>query len=446
MRGLLGLTRTNTEETKTMLVNGLHKIQHLGTNTFGGVFLNQNYELVAHHQSGLVADSLADGKSCIAACGLVSGRKNDLAQPFLIKPSMKRLVARQFAVTCHGFVQNSQSLIQMILDSGKILSANNASGQNCFDPIPYLFLQQGYPNMNFDIINQVCQLLRGAYNFLILTNTALIAVRDPHGYHYLFLGQRDDGACMICSETTPFKNFGFQTFREIEPGEIIFIPHERKLPIEQYSLTAQEIKKCSYSILYTMMPNAMIGGREVWQIREHLGVVSGSLFTGRADLIVGVPDSSTSHAVGVAEALKLPMTQAIIRGHYWHRFALSQSSGNHQAVLANKYDILPEKVKNKSIVLVEDSCLSGETLKFLVAKLKKYARQIHVLITSPLITRSCPYGVDFGRAQKLIGATHDQKQMMDYIAADSLTILDYNAYQQEFFCPASDLCSECFMA
>ncbi len=279
---------------------------------------------------------------------------------------------------------------------------------------------------------EVLPTLNGAYCLSITDGERLIAVRDPWGLHPLALGsmelQNGQRGYAVASESVVFASVGIQFERDIEPGEIIVADDSgvTSLTIDRQ----EEPRRCGYEFIYTARVDGEVDSVPVYDVRHRLGQLLAEDYPVAADVVVGMPDSGMPAAYGYAEASGIPIVQGVVKNPYTGRSFL-QRADQRAATLVDKARVIPSQVAGRSLVLVDDSMIKGNSMKANVRKFRDAgAREIHVRIAAPPYMYPCHMGMDTGDPDQLIARNMTSEEMTAYIGADSLAYITTERVQQ----------------
>ena len=256
---------------------------------------------------------------------------------------------------------------------------------------------------------------------MALTNKKLIGARDPLGIRPLVLGKLDK-SYILASETCALDIIGAEFIREVENGEVIVITDDG---IEShYPFPKQSPRPCIFEYIYFAMPHSVIGGRSVYEIRKQLGYELSKEDNVKAEIVVPVPDSGVPAALGYSEGSKINFDYGLIRNHYVGRTFIEPTQNIRQFGVRLKHSANVQMVKNKSVVLLDDSLVRGTTSVKIVRMLfESGAKEVHLRIASPPIKYSDYYGIDTPEKDSLLAAKHNIDEMRDYIGCTSLKFL-----------------------
>ena len=290
-----------------------------------------------------------------------------------------------------------------------------------------------------DQIREALDRIEGAFSFLILTDSMMVAARDVHGFRPMVLGEKD-GSYIVASETCAFDIIDAKYIRDIEPGEILVIDKKadsnKKLISHRINKKVSNPHHCIFEYIYFSRPDSQVFGESVDKIRRKLGkslaqespVVPEK---GEKTIVISVPDSSNTAALGyVTESIKqginTKLELGLIRNHYVGRTFIQPEQGQREMKVKTKFNTVKGVLKGKKLVVVDDSIVRGTTSKQLVKLLKEAGpKEIHLRISSPPIVNSCYYGMDFPNREELIAVKckEDIEKIREYLGVDSVQYL-----------------------
>lgn len=394
-----------------------HKMKGLGLVT--EVFNGQNLEgLKGNNAIGHVRYSTAGG----------GGMEN-------VQPLFFRHHTGDFALAHNGNIVNSKELKHYLEERGSIFQSTSDT-----EILAHLIKKDGKEANRLPAICDALNMLEGAFAFLILTKDKLYVCRDKYGLRPLAIAKLDNGY-IVSSETCAFEVIGAKYIRDVEPGEIIVID-KNGLSSYRYS-QFQKHKMCAMEYIYFARPDSDIEGTNVHTFRKETGRLLYKQAPIEADIVVGVPDSSLSAAIGYAEESKIAYEMGLIKNKYIGRTFIQPSQELREKGVKMKLSAVTSIVKDKRVVLIDDSIVRGTTSKRIVQMLKDAgAKEVHVCIASPQITHPCFYGVDISTYDELISAHKNCEEVRKMIGADSLTFLaEENLYKAA---KRAELCTACF--
>lgn len=397
---------------------GLHALQHRGQEGTG-IVVSDGATLKGVKGEGLVteiftADKMAEltGTSSIGHVryATAGGGGYENVQPLLFHSQTGSL-----ALAHNGNLVNANSLKHQLEAQGSIFQTSSDS-----EVLAHLIRRSGFPNLN-DKVKNALSMLKGAYAYLILTETELMVALDPHGLRPLSLGCLGE-AFVVASETCAFDVIGAEYIRDILPGELLIID-DNGLRSEMFSVSSTKAM-CMMEYVYFSRPDSNIQGINVHTARKNMGKRLAFEAPIEADVVTGVPDSSISAAIGYAEASGIPYEMGLIKNKYVGRTFIQPSQSLREQGVKMKLSAVRGVVEGKRVVMVDDSIVRGTTSKRIVKMLKEAgATEVHVVISSPPIKNPCFYGIDTSSKEELIASDKSVEEIRELIGADSLTFL-----------------------
>ncbi|MBU8880283.1 amidophosphoribosyltransferase [Bacillus sp. FJAT-29790] len=393
---------------------GLHSLQHRGQEGTG-IVVTDGSKLKGAKREGLVtevftADSMKDltGNAAIGHVTTAAGYEN-------IQPLLFHSQSGSMALCHNGSLINGRALRHQLEGQGSIFQTSSDT-----EILAHLIRRGGFSSLK-DRVKYALSMLKGAYAFLIMTETELIVALDPNGMKPLSLGKIGD-AYVVASETCAFDIIGAKFVRDILPGELLVIDNNG-LQSEMFSVASNKAM-CTMEYIYFSRPDSNINGVNVHSARKRLGKQLALEVPIEADVVTGVPDSSISVAIGYAEATGIPYEMGLIKNRYVGRTFIKPSQALRDQGVKMKLSPVRGVVEGKRVIMVDDSIVRGTTSKRIVNLLKEAgATEVHVVISSPPIKNPCFYGIDMSTTEELIGANYSVEEIREMIGADSLTFL-----------------------
>ena len=399
---------------------GLHSLQHRGQEG-AGILANDQGTLRRHRDTGLLSEvfrnplnlekltgSSAIGHVRYATAGEASV---DNIQPFLF-----RFQDTQFGLAHNGNLTNAQSLKSELEKNGAIFSSTSDS-----EILAHLIRRSHNPSF-MGKIKEALNTVKGGFAYLMLFEDKLIAALDPNGFRPLSIGKMANGALVVSSETCAFEVIGAEWIRDVHPGELVIFD-ENGITYDCYTDDTQ-LAICSMEYIYFARPDSNIQGVNVHTARKRMGAQLAREFKNQADIVVGVPNSSLSAAMGFAEESGLPNEMGLIKNQYVQRTFIQPTQELREQGVRMKLSAVSGVVKGKRVVMIDDSIVRGTTSRRIVKLLKEAgATEVHVAIASPALAYPCFYGIDIQSREELIAANHTVEETCEIIGADSLTYL-----------------------
>ena len=421
---------------------GLHALQHRGQEGCGIVACGDDQVLRRIKGEGLVHEIFNDedkfsGLPGSMAIGHVrysttGGGSIENVQPFLFRHN-----TGDFALAHNGNLVNSEQLRHYLEDHGSLFQSSSDS-----EILAHLIRKDNKERHRPRImaIKEALNMIEGAFAFLIMTKNRLYVCRDKHGLRPLSLGRLGDGY-VVSSETCALDAVGATFVRDIEPGEIVTIDHHG-LRSNFYSDFRHHFM-CAMEYIYFSRPDSDIEGTNVHSFRKLTGRLLYEESPVEADIVVGVPDSSLSAAMGYAEASGLPYEMGLIKNKYIARTFIQPSQALREKGVRMKLSAVKSIVRGQRIVLIDDSVVRGTTSRRIVRMLREAgATEVHLRIASPPIKSPCFYGVDMSTYDELLCAHKSLDEVREILGVDSLAFLSREALYKAG--KRSELCLACF--
>ncbi|WP_100012514.1 amidophosphoribosyltransferase [Lentibacillus sediminis] len=397
---------------------GLHAMQHRGQEG-AGIVVSDGLELKAHKGLGLVNDVFKHAKfdqlTGRVAVGHVrystqGGKGIENVQPLLFHTQNGSM-----ALAHNGNIMNNHKLRGELEDQGSILQTSSDT-----EVLAHLIKRSGEKISEKSIANALGK-ITGAYAYLILTEEKMYAALDPSGIRPLSIGRLGD-AYVVASETCAFDQIGATFEREVLPGELVTIS-EDGLSSTRFAMRGRR-SMCAMEYVYLSRPDSDVNRVNVHASRKRMGAELAKESPAEADMVVGVPDSSISAAIGYAEESGLPYEMGIIKNRYVGRTFIQPSQELREQGVKMKLAPVRGIVAGKRIVMIDDSIVRGTTSKRIVQMLKEAgAKEVHVRIASPSIQHPCYYGIDMSTREELIAANNTVGEICSILGADSVSYL-----------------------
>jgi amidophosphoribosyltransferase len=284
--------------------------------------------------------------------------------------------------------------------------------------------------------------LRGAWSLVILSPSALYAVRDPLGVRPLCLG-RKAGAWLVASETCALETVGATFVRDVGPGEVVRIDDRGAVPIADFA--AERRGLCVFEHVYLASASSDLGGVSVYATRERMGETLAEEQPAEADVVIPVPDSAIPAAVGYARRSGIPFREGLIKNRYIGRTFIQPSPELRRQGVALKYNALRDVLDGMRVVVVDDSIVRGSTSGPIVELLRGHgAAEVHLRICSPPLRHQCFFGVDMARRDELIASRLDVEGIRRHVGADTLGYLSVEGMVRATGGNEAEFCTACF--
>ena len=274
-----------------------------------------------------------------------------------------------------------------------------------------------------DPLPHVLKHLQGAYSLLFLFPDRIEAVRDPWGVRPLVIGKTSDGLWCVASETCAFDAIDATTVREVEPGEIVRID-ERGMTSRTFDAPARELAHCVFEHVYFANPASKIFGQTVHPVRQAMGKQLAVESPVDADVVMPMPDSGRSAALGFARESGIQFDEGIVPNRFVGRTFILPDQVERDRAVSMKLNIIGDVVRGKRIVIVEDSVVRGTTTRSKIRAIRRAgASEIHLRVSCPPIRHPCFYGIDFPTAAELIAHNRTVDEIREFLEVDSLAYL-----------------------
>ena len=415
--GIFGIS--NHSDASALVALGLHALQHRGQEGCGIVsFDGKNYH--SEKRQGLVGDHFTDSETLKKLPGTFAighNRYSTTGETSLrnIQPFFADLHMGGLSVAHNGNLTNALSLRESLVKDGAIFRTTSDT-----ETIVQLVAKSKRSKFLDKLIDTLFR-IQGGYSLILMTNKKLIGVRDPFGIRPLVIGKLKD-SYILASETCALDIVGAKFIREIENGEIIIIENNELKSVKPFP--KQKTRPCVFEYIYFARPDSLINGKCAYEYRKNLGKELAKETDLKADLVVPVPDSGVPAALGFAEQSKKKFELGLIRNHYVGRTFIEPTQNIRS--LGVKLKLSPTKtiVKNKSIILIDDSLVRGTTCHKIIKMLyESGAKEVHVRIACPEIKYPDYYGVDMPTKEELLANDKSLEKMCEYINAKTLKFL-----------------------
>ena len=423
--GIFGIS--DHEDASALVALGLHALQHRGQEGCGIVsFDGKNYH--SEKRQGLVGDHFTDQiiiKKLPGNFAIGHNRYSTTGETSLrnIQPFFADLHMGGLSIAHNGNLTNALMLRENLVKEGAIFRTTSDT-----ETIVQLIAKSKRDRFIDKLIDALFQ-IQGGYSLVLMTNKKLVGVRDPFGIRPLVIGKLKN-SYILASETCALDIVGATFVREVENGEIVIIEKNELKSLKPFP--EQKPRPCVFEYIYFARPDSLIGDKCAYEYRKKLGYELAKETDFEADLVVPVPDSGVPAALGYAEKSKKNFELGLIRNHYVGRTFIEPSQNIRSLGVKLKLSSTKTIVKNKSIILIDDSLVRGTTCHKIVKMLyESGAKEVHVRIACPEIKFPDFYGVDMPSKKELLANKRSNEEMCEYIKAKSLKFLSldglYNA-------------------
>ena len=418
--GIFGIS--NHVESSALVALGLHALQHRGQEGCGIVsFDGKNYH--SEKRQGLVGDHFTDYETLKKLPGNFSighNRYSTTGETSLrnIQPFFADLHMGGLSVAHNGNLTNALLLREALVRDGAIFRTTSDT-----ETIVQLIAKSKRDKFTDKLIDTLFQ-IQGGYSLILMTNKKLVGARDPFGIRPLIIGKLKN-SYILASETCALDIVGATFVREVENGEIIIIENDQLKSVKPFS--KQKPRPCVFEYIYFARPDSLINNKCAYEYRKDLGSELAIETDTNADLVIPVPDSGVPAALGYAEQSRKKFELGLIRNHYVGRTFIEPTQNIRSLGVKLKLNATKTTVKNKSIILIDDSLVRGTTcLKIVKMLFENGAKEVHVRIACPEIKYPDFYGVDMPTKEELLAHNKTNIEMCNYINASSLKFLSLN--------------------
>ena len=422
--GIVGVHQPNSHSA-TLAAVGLFALQHRGQES-AGVAASERGTIRVHSGMGLVSEAFRDGDldgiKGATAIGHTRYSTTGASDACNAQPLVVDGVNGRLAVAHNGNIINSVPLRDQLRER------LNCQFETTTDTEVIAHLLANAPGATWpERLFSGMRMMQGAFSLALLTPNALIAARDPLGIRPLCLGRlaSDDGnAWVFASETCALDHMQAEFVRELEPGEVVVITDDGIHSAVYQGEKQRERALCVFEWIYFARPDSMMDGALMHTAREEMGAELARQHPADADLVIGIPDSSTSAAVGFSKESGIPFANGLVRNRYVGRTFIEPEQQRRDRGVRQKFNPMPAVLRGKRLVVVDDSIVRGTTTPHVVDLLRKAgATEIHLRVCAPPIKHPCYLGVDMATREELIAANKSIDQIRELAGADTLGYL-----------------------
>ena len=415
--GVFGIS--NHEDASALVALGLHALQHRGQEGCGIVsFDGKNYH--SEKRQGLVGDHFTNPKTLKNLPGdfaIGHNRYSTTGETSLrnIQPFFADLHVGGLSIAHNGNLTNALALRENLVKDGAIFRTTSDT-----ETIVQLIAKSKREKILDKLIDALFQ-IQGGYALVLMTNKKVIGVRDPFGIRPLVIGKLKE-SFILASETCALDIVGATFVREVENGEIVIVENNKLKSFKPF--LKQKERPCIFEYIYFARPDSIIGGKCAYEYRKNFGVQLAKETDIAADIVIPVPDSGVPAALGYAEYSKKRFELGLIRNHYVGRTFIEPTQSIRSLGVKLKLSPTKSVVKNKTIILIDDSLVRGTTCHKIIKMLYEAgAKEVHVRIACPEIKFPDFYGVDMPTKNELLAYKKNNSEMCEYIKAKSLKFL-----------------------
>lgn len=420
---------------------GLHALQHRGQES-AGIAVTDGKNIEVYKGMGLVgevfSEEILDRLKGTAALGHVRYSTKGTSSVTNAHPLVFRYRWGYGAFAHNGNLINAAQL-------SRKLAANGAIFQSTTDTEVFANLVARYCNYGSNVVSAVKKAVLdvcGAYSIILMTQDKMIGIRDPFGVRPLCLGKLGE-AYVLASETCALNTIGATFQRFIEPGEMVIIDDNG---VESFRFAQQKRQgMCIFEYVYLARPDTTLDAGNVAKIRMEFGRQLAEETDIEADMVIPVPDSGNSAALGYAQATGIPYMSGLIKNRYVGRTFIQPIQKMRDLGVKMKLHPVKEILEGQRVIMIDDSIVRGTTSRNIVRLVRNAgAKEVHLLISSPPVVDSCYYGIDTGEKEQLIGSNYSTEDICRHIGADSLHYLSLEGLLKAVALPPEKVCTACF--
>lgn len=438
----------NARDAAALTTLGLHALQHRGQEAAGIVcFDPEDKRFHSHRGLGLVGDVFGDPRTMATLHGTRAIGHNRYATSGAtllrnVQPLFAEFAFGGLGVAHNGNLTNANTLRRELIRRGCLFQSTTDS--EVFVHLIAISLYATVEDRLIDALKRVT----GAYSLVVLSQDALIGVRDPMGVRPLVLGrlpaeQGREASWVLASETCGLDIIGAEFVRDVEPGELVIIDDSGIRSLRPFGTNKPRF--CVFEYIYFARPDSVLEGLPVYNVRKEIGRELAHESSVEADVVVPVPDSGVPSAIGYAEASGIPFELGIIRNHYVGRTFIEPSDQIRHLGVKMKHSPNRPILDGKRVILVDDSIVRGTTSRKIVDMVRAAgAKEVHMRISSPPTEYSCFYGIDTPERSKLLAAQHDLKTMAELIGVDSLAFISLDGLYRAMGHESRDGCAKSY--
>lgn len=437
--GVAGIFSFQPVNVPERLFYPLFSLQHRGQESAGIAYRKESARTVVYKDLGMVSSVLsrylAEEHVSNVGIGHVrysthGGNKLENAQPISVTCNKGDI-----ALTHNGNIANMPQIKQRLFDEGSIFQTSSDT-----ELILHLLSRSRRETFREALFDTLLE-LEGAYTMAMLHDNSLVAVRDPWGFRPLYIGQTDE-MVVVASESCALDILKVTDYREVRPGEVIVVDADG---ITSEMLPRQErTRQCLFELIYFARPDSQIFGHTVHEIRKRMGRALAEEDSEEGDIVIPVPDSGSSAALGYAEHAEIPFDFGLTRNHYAGRSFIMPTTAERELAVRMKLHPVREAIAGKRVILVDDSLVRGTTARILVKLLTEAgAIAVHLRLSSPEIMWPCFFGIDIPTRSELISNRLSPEEIAEAIGADTVQFLSVDRLA-ECVGGGSDFCFACF--
>jgi amidophosphoribosyltransferase len=421
MCGIIGVS--GIPDASRLAYLGLYALQHRGQESAGMVVIDRDGSARSHRGMGLVSENFDDAILASLPGDVAIGhtRYSTTGSTVLANAQPCNVNTRcgPLAIAHNGNLINADAIKRDLVERGAIFTSSSDT-----EVLVHLIARSEADTVD-DQIREALEQVDGAYSLVITVGRTMYAVVDSRGFRPLVIGRLGNGI-VVASETCALDLIGASFHCELRPGDFVRIDNGNVTHLPR--LAPRPVTRCVFELVYFARPDSTVFGESVDRVRRELGrQLAREQPAPGGEVVFSVPDSSNAMALGFSEASGIKLEYGLIRNHYVGRTFINPTQALRVAKVKIKFNPVREVIHGKSVVVVDDSLVRGNTSKELVQMIRAAgAREVHLRLGSPPITGPCHYGIDTPTREELIAATHSVEEIREFLGVDSLGYLSLN--------------------
>ena len=435
--GLFGVY--GSDDAASLIYRGLFSLQHRGQEG-AGIVVGDGQRIRSVKGLGVLTDVFAnrslDELPGHQGIGHVRYSTTGSTRFQNVQPLVVECVDGIWAVAHNGNLVNASALRRMYQEAGAIFQTSTDS-----EVLVHLLADPMFRSRPRRVARALGE-LKGAFSFVLMTQNCVIAARDAGGFRPLSIGKVGD-ATLFASETCALAQCNAEYVRDVAPGEMVVVD-KTGMHSSMFADRREKLCQCVFELVYFARPDSIIFGYNVHDIRLRYGMRLAEEYPVEADIVIAIPDSGNSAALGFSRGSGIPLDFGFIRNHYIGRTFIMPEAQQREEGVDMKLSVMPDVIRDKRVVVVDDSIVRGTTMRRRVMRLRDAgAREVHVRISCPPVANPCFYGIDFPTREELIAGSSSVEEIRTYLGADSLGYLSVEGLLSPFDRP-QDFCHACF--
>ncbi len=417
---------------------GLYALQHRGQES-SGIASSDGKKINCYKNAGLVSQ-VFDEKAITSLAGhmAVGHNRYSTSKGAGVEHAQPIEVRDQSLVLVHnGNLPHTKLLDSFLKEAG--VEFSNLSDSAMITEAIYKLTKSGIEIEK--AVEKIYPLITGAFSILIMVKDKIVAIRDKFGIRPFSIG-RLNGGYVFASETCAFNPIGAEFLRDVQPGEMVVVDEKG---IRSKKLMEGDQKLDIFEFVYFSRPDSRLLDRSVYEVRKEFGKRLAEEYPIEADVVIPVPETAIPVAIGYASERKIPFEMGLIKSRYIHRTFIEPEQHIRERGVKLKLAPLTEVIKNKRVIVVDDSIVRGTTSRQIVKMLfETGAREVHFLVSSPPVRFPDFYGIDLPREEDLLASRKSTEEMCRYLGSTSLNFLSYGGMVAATNLPESSFCASCF--